>query len=74
MTKPYTCPVCFYGMDYPAADYYICPRCGTEFGLDDEDMTYQELREDWIALGCPQFFEDVAKPEIEPKTVSQDDV
>lgn len=54
----FICPVCYFdGMVDPPRDYNICERCGTEFGLDDEDCTFAELRERWISLGSKWFFE-----------------
>jgi hypothetical protein len=53
----YKCPVCFYDkMETPARDYNICVCCGTEFGNDDCDHSYEELRESWIAQGAKWFF------------------
>jgi len=53
----FTCPVCFFdGLDEPARPYNICDCCGTEFGVDDEDANYDELRNDWIARGARWFF------------------
>jgi len=53
----YMCPVCYYGqMQYPAADYNICPCCGTEFENDDDDRTHAELREAWVENGAKWFF------------------
>lgn len=53
----YTCPVCLYvEMPYPPADYDICPCCGTEFGNDDADFSYEQLRERWIRSGARWFF------------------
>jgi hypothetical protein len=52
-----TCPVCWFSpLGYPARDYHICPCCGTEFGSDDAEFTWEELRERWIALGMHWFF------------------
>ena len=34
-------------MDSPPVDYMICPCCGTEFGLDDVSMSYDDLRILW---------------------------
>lgn len=45
------CPVCGYALAYPAADFHICPSCGTEFGYDDSGATYEELRSRWIRTG-----------------------
>jgi hypothetical protein len=53
------CPVCFYNqMPYPPEDYHICPCCGTEFGNDDVEFGYDNLRINWIAAGAPWFFGD----------------
>ena len=53
----YACPVCMFpGMPDPPENYNICPCCGTEFGNDDADHTYEELRSDWIRRGAPWFF------------------
>jgi hypothetical protein len=43
-------------MPYPPQDYHICPCCGTEFGNDDAEYTYAELRDHWISAGAPWFF------------------
>jgi hypothetical protein len=49
----YTCPVCMFPrLPYPPRDYHICPCCGTEFGNDDADFSYEQLREMWIAGGA----------------------
>jgi len=53
----YTCPVCLYAvLPYPPQDYHICPCCGTEFGNDDAEYSYEQLRELWIAAGARWFF------------------
>jgi len=53
----YTCPVCFFPkLPYPPRDYHICPCCGTEFGNDDADFSYAQLREMWLAGGASWFF------------------
>jgi hypothetical protein len=53
----HTCPVCFFDdMPYPAAEYNICPCCGTEFGNDDEGHSHAELRQQWIGGGAKWFF------------------
>lgn len=50
------CPVCLYGsLLYPPENHEICPCCGTEFGLDDEQETHLQLRSKWIARGAPWF-------------------
>lgn len=40
--------------------YEVCPRCGFEFGNDDNPGTappssFEEYREEWIAEGRPWF-------------------
>jgi hypothetical protein len=53
----FSCPVCLFSkMPDPPQDYHICPCCGTEFGNDDADCTYDELRDRWIRAGAPWFF------------------
>ncbi len=53
----YSCPVCgFASLPYPPEDDHICPCCGTEFGNDDADYNYSQLREMWIAAGARWFF------------------
>lgn len=39
-------------MRYPAADYHICPSCGTEFGYDDAGRSHAELRANWLRNGA----------------------
>jgi hypothetical protein len=55
-----TCPVCGYPelQEPPRApagggSYEICPSCGFQFGVDDDDkgLTFEEARERWIAGG-----------------------
>ena len=42
----YSCPVCDFGrLERPPKDWYICPRCGIEFGYDDVNI--ENLREQW---------------------------
>lgn len=56
----YRCLVCGYpGLDEPprteesGASYEICPSCGFEFGVTDEDrgISYEQWRREWIAGG-----------------------
>jgi len=58
----HTCPVCGYPeLDEPprsssgGGSDEICPSCGFQFGLDDEDggIGYATWRERWIAAGMP---------------------
>lgn len=52
----YTCPVCgFPELRDPPENYNICPCCGTEFELDDDDRSRNELREAWIDQGAEWF-------------------
>lgn len=43
-------------MPYPPENYNICPCCGTEFGNDDIEYSYEELRYQWIVSGAQWFF------------------
>ncbi len=53
----FTCPVCFFDkLEEPPRLYNICDCCGTEFGNDDEQQTYDELRAAWINAGARWFF------------------
>ncbi len=59
----YVCPVCGYpGLEEPprsertgAGSYEICPSCGFQFGVtdDDEGHSYDEWRRRWIQRGMP---------------------
>jgi hypothetical protein len=52
----YTCPVCgFDRMLRPPHAGYICPCCGVEFEVDDDEFNHAELRGQWIARGMPWF-------------------
>lgn len=52
----YVCPVCGYPeLEEPPATFEICPCCGTEFGLDDADISHGELRRAWLLAGAPWF-------------------
>jgi hypothetical protein len=54
----FTCPVCYYDrLEDPPADYNICECCGTEFGLDDDGRSWEELRAEWLGSGARWFFE-----------------
>lgn len=57
---PQTCPVCAYPkLTEPprsksgGGSYEICPSCGFEFGVSDDDLghTYESWRKQWIAKG-----------------------
>jgi hypothetical protein len=57
----YRCPACGYAeLTEPprtesGASYEICPSCGFEFGVTDDDLgyTYATWRKEWIKLGMP---------------------
>ena len=55
----FACPVCGYmGLDHPAysesgcASYDICRCCGTQFGYDDANRSYESLRAQWLVGGA----------------------
>jgi hypothetical protein len=45
----------------PPAAGYICPCCGVEFEVDDDELSHDELRRLWIARGRP-WFSDATPP------------
>jgi len=57
----YTCPACGFGELYEpprsatsgGGSYEICPSCGYEFGVSDDDLgiTYAEWRQQWVQSG-----------------------
>jgi hypothetical protein len=56
------CPVCGYPSltDPPRSpagggSYEICPSCGFEFGVTDDDLgySYEQWRAEWIGRGTP---------------------
>jgi hypothetical protein len=59
----YVCPVCgFPELQEPprsartrGGSYEICPSCGFEFGVTDDDrgFTYDQWRQRWIGRGMP---------------------
>lgn len=52
----YTCPICGWDqLDAPFEAWHICPCCGNEAEYDDATRSHLELREAWIAKGCPWF-------------------
>lgn len=68
----YRCLVCgFLGLTEPpvsqqtgSGSYEICPSCGFEFGVtdDDEGYTYAEWRQKWIDEGMPWRGEGIDDP------------
>jgi hypothetical protein len=59
----FTCPVCGFPdlTESPRSErtgggsYEICPSCGFEFGVTDDDrgFTYVEWRTQWVVKGMP---------------------
>jgi RNA polymerase subunit RPABC4/transcription elongation factor Spt4 len=59
----HTCPACGYpglteephSPTTSAGSYEICPSCGFEFGVtdDDEGFSYEEWRQRWVHRGMP---------------------
>jgi hypothetical protein len=59
----YRCPVCFYpSLPLPPEDHNICLCCGTEFGFDDFDSTFDELRDRWVRDQMPWFSREFPAP------------
>lgn len=50
-------------MPFAPVDYNICPCCGTEFGLDDVEMTHAELRDQWLRQGAVWFSDELRCPQ-----------
>jgi hypothetical protein len=65
----FICPVCGYsGLIEPPysnqePSFEICPSCGTEFGLDDDDRSFDQLRDAWIASGSKWWSSHQAPPQ-----------
>jgi hypothetical protein len=66
------CPVCGYaGLRDPPREertggsYAICPSCGFQFGVSDEDLGIadEQWRQDWVKAGMP--WRSVARPKPE---------
>ena|ERR1035441_792053 len=66
----YCCPVCGFTMATPAADFHICPSCGTEFGNDDVDWTFEQLRAAWLENGA-RWWSNTQPPPVEWNPVEQ---
>jgi len=58
----YLCPVCGFTMEKTPADFNICPSCGTEFGNDNLDWTFSELRQAWLDNGAQWWSESTHAP------------
>lgn len=69
-TFTHTCLVCGYPrLEFAprsingGGSYEICPSCGFQFGVDDDDreITYEQARQTWIDLGYPWSSKGIAK-------------
>ena len=65
------CPVCGYPkLEEPprspsgGGSYEICPLCGFQFGVDDDDkgITFGQARERWVAAGMKWCSRGTAAP------------
>ena len=68
-TKNHFCPVCGYpGLEEPprcevgSPSYEICPSCGIEFGVEDYDTSYEDLRKNWLNKGLQWYSSVTPKP------------
>jgi hypothetical protein len=57
------CLVCGFEMDDPPRDYNICPSCGTEYGVNDVNRSYEQLRQAWLKTGPVWWSKTDAQPE-----------
>ncbi len=53
--------VCGFEMSYAAKDNNICRCCGTEFGYDDHNLSYSDLRLEWIENGARWWDDDLSR-------------
>lgn len=70
----YLCPACGYpDLEEPprsprtgGGSYEICPSCGFEFGVTDDDLgiTYDEWRSRWVAAQMPWRSEGIEPPPL----------
>jgi hypothetical protein len=46
-----------------SGSYDICPSCGFQFGVTDEDkgFSYEQYRKIWVADGMPWYSADIAE-------------
>ncbi len=68
-----TCPVCAYPkLEEPphapsgGGSYEICPCCGFQFGVDDDDkgITFDQAREKWVKGGMKWHSKGIKAPKI----------
>lgn len=61
----YKCLVCgFDGLTSPPNNFTICPCCYTEYGYEDFNISYADLREKWIKKGMPWMGRNVTPPPL----------
>lgn len=72
-TIGYTCASCGYrNLKLPqrspsgGASYEICPACGFESGFtdDDQNISFEQWREKWVAEGCRWFSSSISRPKL----------
>lgn len=70
-SKSNTCPVCAYpDLTEPArsksggGSYEICPSCGFQFGVDDDDkgITFEQWRTQWLTNGAKWASKGIPRP------------
>ena len=70
-TSAHTCPVCGFTKLKEAprsksggGSFEICPSCGFQFGVSDDDdgISYEEWREDWIDGGMEWCSKGIEQP------------
>lgn len=70
-TSSHSCPVCGYAKLHEAprsssggGSFEICPSCGFQFGVSDDDdgISYEEWREDWIDSGMEWTSKGIEQP------------
>ena len=68
---PFLCPVCGYPdlSEVPVSpetggSYEICPSCGFQFGVSDEDegISIEQWRKRWIQAGMKWFSQGIPAP------------
>jgi hypothetical protein len=67
----HSCPVCAYAnlkeaprSSSDGGSFEICPACGFQFGVSDDDdgISYDEWREDWLERGMEWSSIGIKKP------------
>ncbi len=63
--------VCGYNQMEPLELGIICPSCGTQYGVSDEDATYPELRHRWISADHARWWSRYTTPPVGWSAVAQ---